>query len=503
MTTVSGTLLGGGSALRVEMKAVLVDVTGQPAVGYVPSLEGELVRPVPIQAGEGGSWEADLTPNALIESVSGDTLWAVQEGRTKTGTPIITHVLVPDTGAHWVGDLRVDLSDTQSGQGTVVYIPGQPGPQGPAGEQGPAGPAGPAGSGDGGTPGPQGEEGPQGPEGPAGATGPAGPKGDTGEAGPAGANGEPGPPGLTGAQGPQGEQGEPGAPGTDGAAGAAGATGPTGDAGPEGPQGDPGPQGPEGPEGVQGPQGPEGPQPPLGAAGAGSTTALRSTDPTTTNSRTPTAHAASHATGGSDPVTAGSIGALPAAGGTISGSLAVTGHALGMDTPSAHQIAAWCYDPIAAVNGSLTDNGVLYLVRVNIAAAVSATKIYWWIGERGTSPVAGQNEVGLYNANGTLLAAANVDADVSSAGLKATTIVAQALAAGAFYWVGLLLNAPSPPTLTRASGWTGVDDAANLNLSAATSRFATNGSGRTALPSSITPGSNVRTEFAGPWAAVG
>ncbi|MFF3928296.1 collagen-like domain-containing protein [Streptomyces hirsutus] len=64
-----------------------------------------------------------------------------------------------------------------------------------------------------------------------------------------------------------------------------------------------------------GPRGEQGPQPPLGAAGAGPAIALRSDDPTTTNPRTPTAHAASHATGGTDPVTPTAIGAYPAADG--------------------------------------------------------------------------------------------------------------------------------------------------------------------------------------------
>jgi hypothetical protein len=196
-------------------------------------------------------------------------------------------------------------------------------------------------------------------------------------------------------------------------------------------------------------------------------------------------------------------GALPATGGTISGHLAVTGNALGEDTPAAHGIAAWCYDPALAVNSTQLTAGTLYLVRVNIAAAVNVTKLYWWVGNQGSSPVSGQNEVGLYDSNGTLLAAANVDAAISTAGLKTTTIASQALAAGAFYWVGLVFNASVPPTLTRGSGWTGVGAAANLGLTAATSRFATNGASRTALPASITPGANVGTDFAGPWAAVG
>jgi hypothetical protein len=41
------------------------------------------------------------------------------------------------------------------------------------------------------------------------------------------------------------------------------------------------------------------------------------------DARTPTAHAASHASAGSDPVTAASIGAVPAAGGTVSGVLVI------------------------------------------------------------------------------------------------------------------------------------------------------------------------------------
>jgi len=48
-----------------------------------------------------------------------------------------------------------------------------------------------------------------------------------------------------------------------------------------------------------------------------------------------------------------------------------------------------------------------------------------------------------------------------------------------------------------------VGTAVNLGLTAATFRFAMNGTGRTALPASITPSANTATDFAGPWAAVG
>lgn len=50
----------------------------------------------------------------------------------------------------------------------------------------------------------------------------------------------------------------------------------------------------------------------VGAAGAGAGVALSSTDASVTNARTPTAHAATHAVAGSDPVSPASIGALKA-----------------------------------------------------------------------------------------------------------------------------------------------------------------------------------------------
>lgn len=553
MTSVTGLLIGPTSPARVEVTAQLVDVTGARTVGYVTALEGEIVRPVTVHPDEDGTWAADLVPNADVTSLAGDTLWEVMEGRALDGTPVLTHILVPDTGGpYWLGDIRVDLADTPTGAGAVIYIPGAPGPEGPAGAAGatgatgPAGPAGEAGAdgaaGSQGTTGATGSAGAQGPAGAAGPTGPAGPKGDTGTAGTAGATGPTGPTGpvgpqgaagstgAQGEQGPQGPQGDPGAAGATGATGStgtAGATGATGNTGPQGPQGEPGATGatgstgtpgatgaagakgdigltgPTGATGTAGATGPTGPQPPLGAAGAGAAIALASTDATTTNARTPTAHASSHATGGSDPVAASSIGALPAAGGTVSGTLAVTGYALGEDNPADHGVAAWCYDPALAVNSTQLTGGTLYLVRVNLAAAVAVTKIYWWAANQASTITAGQNFVGLYNAAGTLLTSTNVDAVLGTAGLKTTTISSQSLTAGTFYWIGLLFNATIPPTLTRASGWSGVNVAANMGLAAGALRFATNGTGRTALPSTITPASNLGTDIAGPWAGIG
>ncbi|MGW5696047.1 hypothetical protein ACWEWX_35555, partial [Streptomyces asiaticus] len=155
MTTVKGKLIGPATPARVEVTAELVDVTGARAVGYVASAEGEIVQPVRIMPEADGTWSADLLPNAQVESVAGDTLWAVMEGRARDGTPVLTYILVPETGGpYWLGDVRVDLSDTVTGGGTVVYVPGPAGPAGAPGVAGPAGPAGVAGEA-----GPQGEPG--------------------------------------------------------------------------------------------------------------------------------------------------------------------------------------------------------------------------------------------------------------------------------------------------------------------------------------------------------
>lgn len=194
--------------------------------------------------------------------------------------------------------------------------------------------------------------------------------------------------------------------------------------------------------------------------------------------------------GGSNLVT------VPAAG-TLHSSVG----ALGAIQPVNHGLAAWSFDPALALNSSLLVNGTLYLSKLFISEAVTVTKLYWWVTTAGATPTAGQCQVGLYSSAGTRLAVTTVDADITSTGLKTTTITGQNLVAGAFYWVGLVFNATTAPTLARATGSTGLATAVNLGLTSSTYRYATNGTAQTALPASITPGSNVAAGFAGPWVA--
>lgn len=139
MATVTGKLIGGTPS-RTEVTCALVDVTGARAVGYVADDQAEIVRPVTVRPQEDGTWSAELIPNSLIAADAGDTVWAVMEGRALDGTPVLTHVLVPETaGPHWMGDLRVDLGDAPTGGSTIVYVPGPAGTDGVDGTDGAAG----------------------------------------------------------------------------------------------------------------------------------------------------------------------------------------------------------------------------------------------------------------------------------------------------------------------------------------------------------------------------
>lgn len=200
---------------------------------------------------------------------------------------------------------------------------------------------------------------------------------------------------------------------------------------------------------------------------------------------------------------------------TLSGTLAVTGNTTmsasahvagslaGHPSPSNHNVVAWSYDPSLSTNSSLLTNGTVYLSALYIPRTVSVTKIYWWVSTIGATPTASQNFVGLYDSAGNRLATTNVDSDITSSTLKTTTISSQSLTAGSFYWVGMVFNAATAPTISRGTGNSGASTGANLGLATATLRYATNGTGQTSLPTSITPASNTASSFAGPWVAIG
>lgn len=196
-------------------------------------------------------------------------------------------------------------------------------------------------------------------------------------------------------------------------------------------------------------------------------------------------------------------GAVITGNGTVSGSWAVSGNALGEDTPARHGLVAWAYDPTQNVNSTVLTSGIIYLTAVYVAAAANVTKLYAHFNAAASSVTAGQNFMGLYDSTGSRLATVNVDSLITSTGLITATVTSTPVTAGSFYWVAQVYNATTPPSVARAAGTTGAGAVANIGLTAATLRYAQNGTGQISLPTSITPSSNTAPAFAGPWAAIG
>jgi hypothetical protein len=159
-----------------------------------------------------------------------------------------------------------------------------------------------------------------------------------------------------------------------------------------------------------------------------------------------------------------------------------------------HGLIAWSYDATLAPEGSSAPvNGLVYLIGIQVRAPFTTTKGYFSCSSATTpaGTVAGENFLGLYNSAGTLCASAEIDSNLTSftAGLQTITWSAGYTGPAGQYWVALLLNGTTNPTLYRAA--TSVDNATpNAGITtAANYRICKNGSGATAL-SAITPSSN-------------
>lgn len=172
------------------------------------------------------------------------------------------------------------------------------------------------------------------------------------------------------------------------------------------------------------------------------------------------------------------------------GGLDVVGEALGMPTPRDTGLVAWSHDPAftSQASGDTMTSGVIYMAAVYVARTQAVTKIYWGIGTAAGTPTSGQNFIMLISSAGTVLASVSIDSNVATTSGQTSTITSTTLTPG-WYWVGILQNATTPAKLYRASNVNGT--VVNLGPNtAATKRFATAGSGLTAVPASITPSSN-------------
>ena len=153
-------------------------------------------------------------------------------------------------------------------------------------------------------------------------------------------------------------------------------------------------------------------------------------------------------------------------------------------------------DPLVASGTFLTVAGTVYLMRLNARTSFILTNL-WLVCTTGGSGTSSGSFAGLYNSSGSLLStSADIGTAFASTGAISTALTTpQTLTAGSFYWAAIVFNlATTQPTLSRANITLGAN--ANMNLTAASFRFATNGTLQTSLPASITPASNVGSSAA-------
>lgn len=163
----------------------------------------------------------------------------------------------------------------------------------------------------------------------------------------------------------------------------------------------------------------------------------------------------------------------------------------GLASASSFEYIGWSQDPAPIGNGQAGVAGTLYLQRINVGAAATATRLTWGNNTAGSGAVAGQNFVALFDSAGTRLANVGVDARVASTGIFNETI--NVPVSPGFYWIGILINATGMPAIYRGGLLNGT--LVNGVLPASRARFATAGTGLTAMPASITPASNTFSMF--------
>lgn len=171
-------------------------------------------------------------------------------------------------------------------------------------------------------------------------------------------------------------------------------------------------------------------------------------------------------------------------------------------SPSDHTFKAWTFDPAIASASTLVSGaqGTLYLTGFFVTSSFTMSNLYWHLGTAASSPVTAENFVGIYDSSGTLLgSSADISSTLTSTGLKTVSISA-ALTPG-YYWAGFVFNASTLPAPTRGTGALAGTTLVNAGLTTANYRACTNGSGLTALPSTITVASNTPGGF-NIWAAI-
>lgn len=157
--------------------------------------------------------------------------------------------------------------------------------------------------------------------------------------------------------------------------------------------------------------------------------------------------------------------------------------------PSDHGFITWSQDPATLRSaGDTTTAGVVYLVKLKVPVAGNISNLHVGVVTAGATLTTNQNFLGLYSSSGTLLATSpDMTTAFGTTGFKTGAITPTAVSVG-YVYLGILTNGTTPPIFGTGGGH-GVATVTNANLTTATARWLTSGTGQTALPGSITLGS--------------
>jgi parallel beta-helix repeat protein len=180
-----------------------------------------------------------------------------------------------------------------------------------------------------------------------------------------------------------------------------------------------------------------------------------------------------------------------------------SGMALGNPQPrSANGLIAWTCDPYSMPGSASTPTlGTLLMNAVFVDRTATASNISFFIGTAAVTPTSGQNFAMVIDSNGTVKGSVEITTAIGGTGLKTVTLSSTFTVTPGMYWLALLFNGTTGPQLLR----TGVNNIAplNLNRTSANLRCCTSGSALTAVPASITPGSNSTSNTLAYWIALG
>lgn len=158
--------------------------------------------------------------------------------------------------------------------------------------------------------------------------------------------------------------------------------------------------------------------------------------------------------------------------------------------PSDASVLAWNFDLRFANGQSTATAGTLFMARLEVLSAITATNLILAVQTAGSSLTASQNFAGLYNSAGTRLAqTADQSGTWTSTDIKEMALTSPVALTAGTYYIGILANGTTPPQFVRTIDSSGLTSFANRGTTVATARWSIDGTGLTALPASVTMGS--------------